>query len=289
MILSERPLFLIRKPHEAITEHDVLSALQQLNASEKQQSQCLRDNASRPFFHLTDALAENSFAISTIPPIHGLFLLHSRFNHSCLPNAKVPLPSGDTIALFATQNILMGEEITFCYHSDFEGRTRIDRHRELRFVCDCKACLLGTPFQKLSDLRRTFPRGLTYLTHGEDIDGKRHGSLSPIIIDPELKQAAETFSIPLTSRVIYNLLLMLLLEEEGLLDDFMMQRMNTGIVRTAGWFNPGFNDQVIKLAMAQNTWLAKFCVAFGLFGRKDPVDEAVAQLLQILKGSPSHL
>lgn len=99
MILREKPLFVIRKPGEEITEEDVWTAFQQLVPSDKQQFLYLRDNASRPFTHMTQACAENSFAISNSitaqandPPIHGLFLLHSRFNHSCIPNSRFQLP-----------------------------------------------------------------------------------------------------------------------------------------------------------------------------------------------------
>jgi hypothetical protein len=62
-ILKEKPLFVVRKPHEKITEWDVRAALQQLAPSKKQQFTHLRDNASKPFTQLTHAFAENSFAI----------------------------------------------------------------------------------------------------------------------------------------------------------------------------------------------------------------------------------
>ena len=174
--MKEKAIFVIRKPHEAITEADVQRSFQQLSPRDKQQFLCLRENASRPFTQMAEACAENSFEISQSEPIatpaHGLFLLMSRFNHSCIPSSKIPTTSGETIRIYATRNITAGEEITFSYNSDFECRTRNDRHEKLRFVCDCKACLLGTPFQKLSDQRRTLIRGLQYLTRGEDIDGQ---------------------------------------------------------------------------------------------------------------------
>jgi hypothetical protein len=56
------------------------------------------------------------------------------------------------------------------------------------------------------------------------------GSASLIIVDCKLKKTAEDFSIPLSGRLIYNLLVMCLLEEEGLLDDFMVERFNPGIL-----------------------------------------------------------
>jgi len=284
MILREKPLFVIRKFHEEITEKDVWTAFQQLVPSEKQQFLYLRDNASRPFPHMTEAFAENSFAISINPPIHGLFLLHSRFNHSCIPNSKIPSTGGEIVASFATRDIIAGEEITFCYNTDFECRTRHDRHQALRFICDCKACLPGTPFQQLSDIRRTLIRGLQYLTLGVDLNGQRQGSVSPIIVDSKLKKVAEDLSIPLSARLIYDLLAIYLLEDEGLLDDFMVEGLNPGILRTAAWFKTESNARIARLAMAQETWLEKFCVAFRLYGRGDVADHAIAVQLRMLHG-----
>lgn len=291
MILREKPLFVIRKPHEEITEEDVRTAFQQLAPSEKRRFLCLRDNASKPFTHMTEAFAENSFALSSSirpqfsdPPAHGLFILHSRFNHSCLPNSKVPITSGEIIASFATRDIAAGEEITFCYNTDFECRTRRERHQALGFVCYCRACLAGTPFQQLSDMRRTLVRGLQYLTLGADLNGQRQGSASPIIIDSKLKKAAEDFSIPLSARLIYNLLVVYILEEEGLLDNFMVERFNPGILQTAALFETESNARIARLAIAQETWLEKFCVAFRLYGRGDVADHASAVVLQMLRG-----
>ena len=211
MILREKPLFVIRKPHEEITEEDVWAAFQQLIPSKKQQFLFLRDNASRPFTHITQACAENSFVISNSirpqandPPIHSVFLLHSRFNHSCIPNSKVPIT-------------------------------------------------------------------------GE-------GSASPIIVDSKLKKTAEDFSIPLSARLIYNLLVMFLLEEEGLLDDFMVERFNPGILQTTAFFQTGSNARIARQAMAQETWQEKFCMAFGLYGRGDVADHTTAVRLRMLHG-----
>ncbi|KAH8787158.1 hypothetical protein BGZ57DRAFT_879977 [Hyaloscypha finlandica] len=59
------------------------------------------------------AFAENSFSLSDNPSKHGLFLIHSRFNHSCIPNCNVPSTKGEIIASSATRDIVGGEEITF--------------------------------------------------------------------------------------------------------------------------------------------------------------------------------
>jgi hypothetical protein len=79
-------------------------------------------------------------------------------------------------------------------------------------------------------MRRILIRRLQYLTLGVDLNGQRQGSASPIIVDSKLKKTAEENSIPLSARLIYNLLVMSLLEEEGLLDDFMVERFNLGIL-----------------------------------------------------------
>jgi hypothetical protein len=283
LILREKPLFVIRKPPEEITEHELWAVFHQLAPREKQQFMCLRDNASRPFSSMTDALAENSFRISKSPPAHGMFLLHSRFNHSCIPNSKIPETSTETIQSFAIRDIVPGEEITFCYNTDFEYRTARDRHRELRFMCDCRACLIGTPFQQLSDMRRTLIRGLQYLMRGVDLDGQRHGS-SPIIVDRNLKRVAEDLSIPISSRLIYQLLTMILVDDEGLLDDFRLERMKPGILPVSKWFRTDSNVTIARRAIAQETWLGKFCVASTLFGRGDEADADVAMALRLRHG-----
>ena len=237
---------------------------------------------------MTEAFAENCFAIDGIEPqprissVYGLFLLHSRFNHSCIPNSKVPISKDETVSSFATRDILPGEEITFGYNSDFECRNRYERHQALRFICDCKACLVDTPFQQLSDMRRTMIRGLQYLTLGVDLNGQRQGSMSPIIVDSKLKKAAEDFRIPLSARLIYNLLVMYLLEEEGLLDDIMVERLYPGILQLTTLFGTESNASIVRLAMTQTTWLEKFCMAFRLYGQADVADHAVAERLRIL-------
>jgi hypothetical protein len=124
--------------------------------------------------------------------------------------------------------------------------------------------------------------------HGVDLDGQRQSSSSPIIIDPQLKHAAETLSIPLSSRLIYILLTMLLLEEEGLLDDFMAKRLTPGMQAIVAAFQTESNARIVRLATAQETWLEKLCMAFRLYGRGDVGDQAFTMLLRILYGR-SHM
>jgi hypothetical protein len=289
MILRETPLFVIRKLCQDIREEDVQLAFYQLTPHEKQQFLCLRDNSSKSFTSMSKALAENSFAISInplIPGVFGLFLLLSRFNHSCVPNAKVPECGEEIIAIFATKDIAAGEEITFCYDTIFECRTRLDRRQRLRFVCECKACLPGTAFQQLSDVRRILIRGLQCLLLGEDVSTCNRDpehSTSAIILDPELKKVAEDFNIPLSARLIYELLVVYLLEEEGFLDHFLVGRLRQAMMWTAASLKTESNSRIVRLAMEQETWLGKLCVAFRLYGRGDAADCEVAVKLRLLR------
>ncbi|SPQ25777.1 0f64f5e1-8546-4b25-b755-685281cc512f [Thermothielavioides terrestris] len=300
LILQEKPLFVIRKARADITEEDVGRAFQQLSPQQKQQFALLRDNATRIFPCLLMAFAENCFNLASgsdawvsLPPAEGLFLLHSRFNHSCLPNAKVPTGIvGDEIASFATRDILAGEEITICYGPVFECLTRQERHQALGFTCDCRACLPGTPFQRLSDARRRLSRGLQYLTQGVDVDvpgdgGLGTSSLSPVIVDPQLWRAAQNFDIPLTSRFIYGLLGAFLWAEAGLLDDFLFQRATPSIRAMVGMFRTHENAAIARLALVQDTWLERLSVAFRVYGREDVADQSVAGGLRVIERAAS--
>ncbi len=102
-------------------------------------------------------------------------------------------------------------------------------------------------------MRRTLIRGLQYLTLSVDLNGQRQSSASPIIVDSKLKKTAEDFSIPLSTKLIYNLLIMSLLEEEGLLDDFIIERFNPGILQTTTLFQTESNARIARQAITQET------------------------------------
>jgi hypothetical protein len=131
-------------------------------------------------------------------------------------------------------------------------------------------------------MRRILIRGLQYLRLGVDLNGQKQGTARPIIFDPNLKKAAEDF--PLSARLIYNLLVMTLLEEEGLLDDFMVKRFNPGMLQITALFKTESNARIARLAMAQETWLEEFCTAFSLYGRADVADHAIVVALRKLQG-----
>ncbi|KAI1112843.1 hypothetical protein F5Y14DRAFT_420475 [Nemania sp. NC0429] len=290
MILSEDPLFVIRKPHADITEEDVVRAFTKLPASQKAVFALLRDNAFDEFRSMEYAFAENSFNMAgedagghQLDGPRGLFVLQSRFNHSCAPNSKIPIGSTGAASLqcFATKAIETGQEITFCYQSDLQCMTREERHRELRFTCSCEVCQLEPTLQRLSDMRRRLIRGLQYLQHGKDLNGKKQeASERPLITDRRLRIAAETCNIPLSSRLIYSLLSIVLIEQEGLLDSFLAERLSPGVMAAASMFQNEYNARVATLAMAQGTWLRRLCVAFHLYGQSDTVDLALAEALR---------
>ncbi|KAF1817335.1 hypothetical protein P152DRAFT_15631 [Eremomyces bilateralis CBS 781.70] len=140
---------------------------------------------------MTAGFDENSFVISNGPqvnrsPGHGLFLLLSRFNRSCVPNSKIIITDGENSASLRLKDIISSEEITLYDNTDFKGRNRDERHHALRFICDYKACPSGTHFQQVSDMRRPFLRGYSTLRFDVDLNGEKQDCPSPIIIDSQL-------------------------------------------------------------------------------------------------------
>ncbi|KAL7919188.1 hypothetical protein ACQKWADRAFT_210289 [Trichoderma austrokoningii] len=290
LILSDAPLWIIQKPSLEITEADIWIAFARLTPSQQMKFLLLGDNGAGPFESGLAAMAQNTFQIhveGSNLPAFGLFPLMSRFNHSCVPNAKIPravTESGQqNLEIFATRDIAGGEEITFCYVQGFECRTRLERYQLLLFPCNCEICVLGT--NQASDMRRTLIRALKYLTQGADIDGPRPISSLPFSIDPELQRAAEEPTIPLSSRWVYNLLIMVLLEKEGLMNDSTIKEWLPGIRRISEWFVTESNVEIVRLALAQGTWLEKFCVAARLFGREDAADHDVALQIKRMRNS----
>lgn len=76
----------------------------------------------------------------------GLYVVQSKLNHSCLPNAEIKFPhSNHTLVISALKDIEPGEEICISYLSEcLLNRSRHTRHKFLRenylFVCRCELC-----------------------------------------------------------------------------------------------------------------------------------------------------
>jgi hypothetical protein len=259
VILEEQPLCIIRKSPSDLTDQDVKVAFRQLPPSQLAQLKLLRDNGSNKFTSFRQLYMQNCFGFHDsdnpdgIFVASGFFILRSRFNHSCLPNSSSPTAADvdDGLVLTATRDIPAGDEITFCYHGDFEGKTRLERQEclDLGPGCDCKACRPGTTFQRASDMRQRLIRGLLYMIEGADTDGSKSGWL---ITDSNLRETAENFEIPVSSRIVYNHFIAFLLEEEGLMDDFMLEGISTNMGAGKFLVNQS-NEAILRSAAAQDT------------------------------------
>lgn len=76
----------------------------------------------------------------------ALYTIHSKINHSCVPNAQPTFPhSNHTLALTAIGTIEAGDEISISYLDECSlERSRHSRQKELQenylFVCQCARC-----------------------------------------------------------------------------------------------------------------------------------------------------
>lgn len=197
----------------------------------------------------------------------------------------MPMGQGDSISCVATKDIQPGEEITFTYYGQAECIRSHARHKLLHFVCTCKACLPGTPFHKASEMRRQLLRGLYYLTMGLDMGQENPRAPSRIIVDPKLREAAKTLSIPLTSRFFYDTSIGLLLEEEELAEHQMIQQINSTMGYVRARLGSGRNVKTVACALRQDTWLKKWQVASTIFGLPDPGDQYASSELQHMRSN----
>lgn len=287
LILTETPLFVVNTSNKnAVVNGDVVKGFINLAPTDKQQLACVRDNGNEIFSNFFEAFEQNSFQPAGSPH-RSLYVIHSRFNHSCVPIARIPIEPRDICQLVAAKDISAGEEITFSYSpSEFFAMTRNERHQRLGFTCDCKACLLGTPFQGLSEMRRRFLGGLQYLMRGVDIDGKRDTSAAPLICDHKLKNLAEDNNLPLSSSFVFLLLFICLSEAEGILDDADVEEQEKELRKMAATFKTSKNFRVAERAMQQPTWPGRFWVALGVWLKFDDADYLInlARMMDVSAG-----
>ena len=224
MILREEPLFVIFKPFIHISESDIRRAFNLLSTEKKIQFMSIRRDGNRPFSSMYDAfLANNCFIkLGDEGMGMGMYVLLSRLNNSCSPNVGTPPPEGTADAvrdvgetiddiytgggipaeIVAARDISAGEEITRVLTGILMGWTSSERRSLLPYSCDCRACVPGTTYQLLSDLRRRLIRGLHYLVTGQDLGSHGNPNASCPILDPELRNAAKTFTTPSTCRFV---------------------------------------------------------------------------------------
>ena len=77
-----------------------------------------------------------------------------------------------------------------------------------------------------------------------------------------MKTAAERLEFPLSARLIYDLFIVDLLEEEELLDDFIVEGLNPGIMQITGTFKIPSNARLAKLAMATKNLVGEVLCGF---------------------------
>lgn len=98
--------------------------------------------------HVLQACGGDAAGIPPAGLASGLFVHHSRLNHSCINNAAVVAPAageGGRVRVVATRAIAAGEEVTISYLSQAAAAAdREERRRELRdafhFDCLCAVC-----------------------------------------------------------------------------------------------------------------------------------------------------
>lgn len=88
-------------------------------------------------------------------PLRGVYPLSSFLNHSCVPNTRNIFKSYDTMAVYATKDIEIGDEIVTCYTGLlWSTPARCQLFKTKGFWCKCERCLdrneMGT---KLSALK----------------------------------------------------------------------------------------------------------------------------------------
>lgn len=71
------------------------------------------------------------------------------------------------------------------------------------------------------------------------------------------------------SRYIYILLTIFLIEEESLLNDFLVERLRLDLITTAGLLRLEGNCSIAILAIDQKSWPERLLLGFELYGRRD--------------------
>jgi hypothetical protein len=128
---------------------------------------------------------------------------------TCEDGCRVSLISGDDLGRTyrliiirpklktATKNSPISDQVNPPVHAlnskvPTTGIGIVERLHKLEIICGCKACIPGSLFQQLGDMRRTLIRGLNFLPTGADPIGQRLKSTSPIIFAELLMNLAES-------------------------------------------------------------------------------------------------
>ena len=163
LIIAEAPLFSIDHQDDGgpIDRKSVAAAADSLSSEELQKYVSLKNadaegrRYGNPFLGIYSTNAYHTGSGG------GIFLEVSRFNHSCLPNARTSWnPDINRIRVYALRDIAFGDEIFVSYLSsrNVYGSSRAQRQNRLKsthmFTCACTACELRGPAAVASDERR---------------------------------------------------------------------------------------------------------------------------------------
>ena len=167
-ILTDEVLFSIADStaNESI-ENRISASFEYLSTSQKQEFEtlhCPNIPTNSIWTPLVRRYMANAFemAIGT----SGIFLIASRINHSCCPNACFTWNSNlGQLTVHAMVDIPIGEEITLSYELPFLTlQQRQTRHFEhYGFICDCPACRRASRGDDHGEMRRQ-RRGVLYST-----------------------------------------------------------------------------------------------------------------------------
>lgn len=174
VIMSEKPVCIVNKNPESMTEEEVETSIRTLSVAEQAEFRSLADGAKPWFTPMVRKYSANGFYHDGVEPVTFCICLKmSRLNHSCVPNA---VWSWHTVKCHyevrATVDIPAGEEISICYfngvHSLYDAAERAAYiARVYNFKCDCRACQ-PTDFGRCSDLRRKLLSQLKLLREGQE-------------------------------------------------------------------------------------------------------------------------
>ncbi|KAI2793635.1 hypothetical protein POX_a00218 [Penicillium oxalicum] len=296
LIYQEPALFTLHLTMtQQVNDSAVLQAVKNLSKNDKQKFNLLHeasilqgnDNVSELFITNYFALAIPSHKHRELyqPNLLGFFVFISRLNHSCVANAYVPQNMRKTISCYAARDIQPGEEITFSYCGEFPNMCRDRRHGLLDFICHCPACVPGTRFYELSEMRRQLIRGLHYLLLGLDLASSRRGGPSMIITDPELRDNAEKLNIPLMSRLFYESMVGLMLEEEGIMNGLTSEYITNRMSQMAEYLAEKSNVLAARKIMEQDRWMDRWLLASRTFGVRDRGDWDACATLQLIRAA----
>jgi hypothetical protein len=151
-VLAEEPL--LKVDEEYGSAKDILPAFERLSVSQKNSYLQLRGYAGAAFkrsaekeigraWQAMSLMEREILAIWAANAFGHVYLLGSRFNHSCIPNINFAYnPALHKETFHAVRDITAGEELTITY---IDGMNRKKRQRQVEldkrgFVCDCQAC-----------------------------------------------------------------------------------------------------------------------------------------------------